>query len=307
MMSGQGLCWKFSLLALMMGFSQWAAADETTYQLVYRFQTGQFFHYDVDDLAEMLMQHGENHSTSVQQTQMLKSFRVVTVDENGGATIEPIVEIVRMASKSGDRAKVIYDSEKDPNPPQEFEKIAGTIGRPLARFHFAANGRLLKVTMLATDVPKSFTDAAQKVDPTINFLVVLPEQPVKIGDKWTEKYETQVFVGSGLTQPIKLIRGFELVKVTEQIATIRVRTSLLTPVNDPEILRQLVQQTPAGTIEFDMQQGRVLNRTLQIDEKVISAFGPQTLLQASGKSVEKLLPPNLPPRVSSKPPNPLPK
>ena len=91
------------------------------------------------------------------------------------------------------------------------------------------------------------------------------------------------------------------------VATIRVLNSLLTPMNDPEILRQLVQQTPKGTIEFDMQQGRVLNRTLQIDEKVVGAFGAQTLLQANGECVEKLIPPDSLKRVSSNPPNALPK
>lgn len=292
-----------SLIAVVIGFSQIAVADDTTYRLVYRFQPGQFSHYDVDDRAEMLMQSANNHSKSVQQTQMLKSFRVVTADENGGAILEPIVEIVRMASQAGDRATVIYDSEKDQAPPPEFEKITGTIGRPLARFHVAANGRLLKVTMLVTDLPKSFSDAAQKADPTLNFLVLLPEQPVKIGDKWTEKYDTPVMVGNNLTQPVKLIRGYELAKVENNIATIRVRTTLLTPIEDPEILRQLALQTSYGVIEFDMQIGRVLKKSLKIEDKVVGAFGPQTMLEAQGECTEKLIPPNLLPRVGNNAPN----
>ena len=146
----------------------------------------------------------------------------------------------------------------------------------------------MKVTMLATDVPKNLVDAAQKTDPAMNFLVVFPEQPIKIGEKWTEKSEALVSVGSGLTQPLNLIRQFELTSVTNNIATIQFRTSLLTPMNDPEILRQLVQLTPTGSIEFDVQQGRILSKTLKIDEKVVEAFGKQTLLQARGESKEKL-------------------
>jgi hypothetical protein len=48
-----------------------------------------------------------------------------------------------------------------------------------------------------------------------------------------------------------------------------------------------------------MQQGCVLNRTINIDDKVIGAFGPQTLLQARGESVEKLISTNGSPRLSS--------
>ena len=80
-------------------------------------------------------------------------------------------------------------------------------------------------------------------------------------------------------------------KVEDEIATIRFRTSARTPVNDPDILRQIVQQTPSGLIEFDIKNGRMLSRSLKIDEKVVGAFGPQTLLDAQGEMTEKLITP----------------
>ena len=302
-MSAQ-LRWSVGILFVFaVGTSQFAAADETAYQLCYRFQSGQFSHYEFDDRAEMLAQFGENQSKSVQQTQMLRSYRVIAADENGGATIEPVVEIVRMSSQSGEKPVVSYDSSKDQNPPKEFEKVAGTVGRPLARFQVAANGRLLKVSMLATDVPKNLIDAAQKTDPAMNFLIVFPEKPVKIGEKWTEKIDTPVSVGSGLNQTLTMIRSYELAKVTGNTATIQIRTSLFTPSTDPEILRQVVQMMPSGTIEFDLTQGRILSRTMKIDDKVIGAFGNQSLLQAKGETVEKLVQP----QVAANAPNLIPK
>lgn len=279
-------------LCVMAAVSSTSFADQP-YQLRYRFQSGQFTHYEVTDRAEMLTQYAEQQSKSVQQTQMLKSYRVVAVDENGGATIEPIVEITRMASQSGDKPPITYDSVKDKLPPKEFEMIAGTIGRPLARFQLSATGKLMKVTMLSTDVPKSLADAASKTDPLMNFLTILPEKPVKIGDKWSESYEVQVGVGNGLSQSIKMMKSYELSSVEGNIANITFRTGLITPVSDPEILRQLVQLTPTGTVEFDIQQGQLLSRKLKIDERVVDAFGSKSLLQAEGESVEKLVPPQL--------------
>lgn len=286
------------IVASIGSYPIWAEED-TTYQLIYRFKGGQFLHYELSDRAELTTQTANNQARAIQQTQCLKSFRVVTVDEGGNATIEPVVESVRMASQTGEKAIIGYDSSKDEVIPKGFESLAGTIGRPLARFQVAANGKLLKVTLLVNDVPKKFSEAAEKTDPSINFLVVFPEKALSIGEKWNEKFETQVSVGNNLNQDLGMIRVFELVKVENDIATIRFRTSLRVPMHDPDILRQIVQQTPSGTIEFDLKEGRILNRRLLIDEKVIGAFGAQTLLEAHGEMHEKFVLPKSTPRITS--------
>jgi len=288
-MSVNHLWLNVSLLVVAVGCVQVACADETAYQLAYKFERGQFMHYEVNDHAEITTQLAANQSKSVQQTHLLKSFRIVAVDEQGVAVIEPVIEQARMSSTVGTNQTITFDSAADTTPPKEFEMIASTIGHPLARFHLASNGRLIKVNLIVKDVPKKFSDAAEKTDPTINFLVVFPEKAVKIGEKWSEKYETTVNVSKGLNQPIKLLKAYELVGVTDNVATIKYRTSLLVPIDDPDILRQIATQTPSGTIEFDLKQGRIISRSVLIEEKVIGAFGAQTLLQAMGESTEKLL------------------
>ncbi|HEY0983054.1 DUF6263 family protein [Schlesneria sp.] len=300
-MSNQRLRMYLSLLGFAFGLSGVAAADETTFQLVYHFKPGQFFHYEQSDRAELTTQSGSNQALAIQQTQTFRSFRVISVDDDGSAVIEPVVESVRMASQTGESGVVGYDSTKDEVIPKGFESLAGTVGRPLARFQVSANGRLNKVTLLVNDVPKKFAEAAEKTDPAINCLVVFPEKAVKIGEKWSEKSDTPVSVGNNLTQDLGLIRVYELAKVENDIATIRFRTSLRVPMHDPDILRQIVQQTPSGTIEFDLKEGKILSRSLKIDEKVIGAFGPQTLLQAQGEMLEKLVPARTPAKVGAKP------
>lgn len=270
---------------------------ESPYRLAYRFQAGEFLHYEMEDRAEVVTQNGGTkdkfgqplESKSIQQTQLLKSYRVVTVDEDGEAVLEPIIEKVRMSSQSGNNPLISFDSTKDESPPKEFEKIAGTIGRALSRFTVSASGKLLKVKMLVDDVPKSFSDAAEKADPAINFLIVFPEKAINVGDKWSEKYNTSVSIATGLNRTVPLIRNYELVKVEDHVATIRYRTSLLAAIHDPEILTQLVQQTPRGAVEFDLNEGKIIHRSLEINNKVHEAFGPQTLLQARGESVERLV------------------
>jgi hypothetical protein len=289
------LLWLAVTLIISTTFDPLASrADDATYLLVYKFNSGQFLHYELSDRAELTTQTANNLTRAIQETQCLKSYRIVSVDESGNATLEPVVEHVRMASTTGEKAIVGYDSTKDEVVPRGFENLAGTIGRPLARFQFAPNGRLIKVTLLVDDVPKSFSEAAERTDPAINFLVVFPEQAVKVGEKWSEKFDTKVTVasvGSQVQRELGLIRVFELVKVEDEIATIQFRTSPRIPINEPDILRQIVQQTPSGTIEFDLKNGRLLLRSLKIDEKVIGAFGAQTLLDAQGAMTERLITP----------------
>lgn len=281
----------WSLIAALIAVNSLHADDAATYELRYRYAAGQFLHYEVSDRAELTTQTANNLSKAIQQTQCLKTYRVLSTDEDGGATLEPVIESVRMSSQTGDKPAIGYDSSKDQAVPQGFESLAGTIGRPLARFQFTAHGKMVKVTLLVKDVPKKFSDAAQKTDPSINFLVTFPDKPIKVGEKWSEKLETQASVGNNLFQTLPLIRVYELAKVENDIATVKFRTSLRSPTQDPEILRQVAQQTPSGTIEFDLKEGRLITRSLLIDEKVIGAFGSQTMLQAQGEMFEKLTPP----------------
>ena len=296
-----------AVLFLVVTATESAAADEVTYKLAYRFQPGQFLHYQVLDKVLLTTQLENNQVKAANQTACFRSYRVVSVDDENGTTIEPIIEQVRMASQFGDNVQVSYDSLKDEAPPKEFESVAGTIGRPLARFQLAPNGRLLKVTMLVSDAPKKLTESAKKTDPTINILTVFPDHPLKIGEKWTEKYEIPVVVGNGLTQNIQMIRSFELEKVVDSVATIQFRTSALSPQSDTEVLRKLIQEMPTGTVEFDIKQGLMLSRKLHYDEKVLNAFGAKTMMQAQGESTETML--TIPPktRITNNGPAVLPK
>jgi hypothetical protein len=103
--------------------------------------------------------------------------------------------------------------------------------------------------------------------------------------------EVPVTVGSGgLTQLVKVQRVFTLTRVTGQKATISLKSVILTPVNDPQIEAQLVQRTPTGTLEFDLQQGLFLSQELTAEKSVLNAFGGQSALQATSITQERLIP-----------------
>ncbi len=222
-----------------------------------------------------------------------------------------------------------FDSEKDKVAPAEFQRHKETVGKPMARFKYAPNGELLAVRIIdadlakanaaanaqskdpdppqskaagtpksnATEVPESIVSAtskpneaaAAKPDQKLSFLIPLPKEPITVGHRWKQKYDEPVNVGQGLRQQIPMLRQFELTSISDGIATIKFRTSILALLNDPKIQGQLAQQTPSGTIEFDIERGLIRSRKSVTNEAVVNAFGPQSLLQVVGESAEKMI------------------
>ncbi len=74
------------------------------------------------------------------------------------------------------------------------------------------------------------------------------------------------------------------------MATISVDTEVLTPVNDPKIQAQLVQQLTSGEIKFDVDAGRPLARRIDWDETVVGFNGADSMMKYLARFTEELLP-----------------
>ena len=275
------------------------AGQGTPYRLVYKFTTGQFAHFESTTNSTFITRFpsqdpNQNKNTEVilqqkatNQTQTWKQFRVLSVDEDGLATLEPIITRVKM-SAAIDNIAANYDSAVDQDPSPQFAPVAQSIGKPLARVVFGPNGELVKMTMLQ-GAPNKLAEPAAKADPVLNFLVVLPKEPVGVGAIWRDRFQVPVTVGNGLNQLVSLQRQYTLTKVDGSIATIASRTSILTPISDPLLEAQLMQRTTTGTIEFDLERGLVVSQSASVDQQVVGAAGPKTVVHATSNSRERLL------------------
>ncbi len=265
------------------------AAEDGAYLLRYKFQPGQFVYYEVENAMKIVTQFDTAKEEVANNSQAWKQLRVVAVDEAGNAVLEPMVERVKMSAIKDAEDPVNYDSISEEDPPFQFRDVKKTVGRVIARVNVAANGELQQVTPLIDD-NEPLKDAARKKDPRLNFLIVMPATPVKIGDTWKDRFSSDVTVDKGLRKEVVMQRTYQLAEVKGQIAVIRLKTTTITPVNDPQIEVQLIQSKPSGIIEFDMQQGMILSQTTVVDETVFGPFGPKSSMSAVTKSVEKLLP-----------------
>ncbi len=70
------------------------------------------------------------------------------------------------------------------------------------------------------------------------------------------------------------------------MATISIRSEPLTPISEPEIESQVLQQLSNGTIRFDVDAGRLISKELQWDESVVGFSGSGSLMEYSARYSE---------------------
>lgn len=275
-----------------------------THRLVYRFRPGQELRYESDLRSSMEVRKGEAIQIVENRSVTTKRVRVVSVEEDGSALLEPVIERVRMMVQFDDAPPARFDSDSSDTPPRQFQEVRKKVGRRTARLRIAPHGELLEVTRFdddgkpaetKPDQPESESeppaDAADRPDfqADDNILALLPRQPVAIGHVWKERFDVKVRVDRTIERTATLQRQFELKKVEGHLATIGVKIAIITPIADPAILAQLIQRTPSGTIEFDIERGEIVGRTMRQDQTIYGAIGPTSTLRAASKLVERRL------------------
>lgn len=264
--------------------------DKSRYLLAYQFKPTQRVFYDVVQNTEITTQRDNIVEKVTNSSKARKHYRVVTIVKGTHGILEPVIDNVEMSAQFGDNDPIRYDSKLGNVPPKEFASIHKTIGKPRTRFEFAANGELIETIPLKTAVEADRSSAA-KNDPGQNFLIVFPDQPIGIGHTWSDKIQVKVSVSKTLRRRMTLVREYKLESVKQGKAVISLRTLVLERVDDPMIRAQLIQLEPKGTIEFDLEQGLIVKRTLDTDGMVIGIYGNNSSMSAVGHMVERLVSP----------------
>jgi len=265
--------------------------------LRYQFQVNQSVRYRVKSSTVIKMVKGPAKGEARNESVTRKHFTVIAVDKNGNAILEPVIDAVKMSAQYDDRPKTTYDSSSGEDPPKLFAGVAKTVGKPLVRLKVASTGRLIEAVSLISKedqkkVVKNAGPARPANDPSKNFLVVFPEQPVQVGDSWSNddlKVSLQVSTSPRLWQNFVILRNYRLVSVKGGKATIELSMAPRKPINRAELKVQLVQRLLSGTIVFDIKQGRILSRHLTGDNKVVGFGGARSLLHVKTDRRERII------------------
>ncbi len=256
------------------------------YQLVYKFQAGQSVHYDVTQSTTRRSMQATQAQLIHDRVHEKKHILVVEVGDDGTFVLKTVFDRVQMTADFGAK-KVQFDSDLPASQdPPGFTHFRESISHPGFHVRFAPNGRLIAVRRLATSGPAAARAAGKNNDGS-SFLVVFPERALHIDDSWREEYHVTLPLTSTMKRKIEILRTYRLRAVKDGIATITYASSFKTPVRNPEILARLLQSTPSGTIEFDIDAGHIVSRTSRVDETVLNPNGPQSMLHTVSSRVEK--------------------
>jgi hypothetical protein len=276
--------WRWLLAVAVAGPLAAGAAETATaprqVTLEYRFQPHEKLDMEVAHRALTETTVGATSQATETATDSRKTWTVVGVDDAGHATLEHSVDDVTMTSRVSDRGEVRWSSSgTDPAPPG-YEQVKANLGVPLSRLVVDRSGRVLQRHDLRPCPPSNTGDLV---------VVPLPEDPVAEGAEWTVPQEVVVEVPGGQRKAVRTRLRYRLVAVRDGMATIRVDTTVLTPIDDPRLESRLLERIWDGTIEFDVDRGRVLRRSTGIDRRVVGFEGPESSVRYKASLEERLL------------------
>jgi hypothetical protein len=272
-----------------------SAPEQALYRLEYKLRAGQAVHYDMAYKSTVTTLKDQFQETTQNESSTRMHFHVTSVTADGTAELESFIDHVKTSYRFGEGKPVSFDSQKDAVPPRGFEEIQNSIGRPLARLKVEKSGKLVSAVSLRDNASNEKNDVSD--DPARNFLVALPAEPVAVGAAWTQEMSVKVRISRNLTNKVTLLRKYQLASVENHLATIRVKTDVLTPVDDPQILMQLIQRTPEGTILLDLNQGLIMSRVSATNKTEVGVVG-RSSMRAVSTLRETLVPA---PTVAAKP------
>lgn len=253
-------------------------AVEPEYRLQYKFQPDEMIRWKVTHLGTTETTIQGNTQSSKSRSVSTKQWRVTNVDDQGNFTFTHSVSDVEMWQKLSDRPEVSYNSRTDKRVPPEYEHVASTLGQTLATVTVSPDGQIVKRDSDSPALNLGLGD----------IIMLLPPKPVKPGSRWHEPSEIQVRLSDGMVKRIKIRKTYTLEKVQTGVATISVQTQVLTPVEDPKVESQMVQQLTNGSLRFDIDAGRLMSKQMDWDESVVGFNGADSQLKYLARITEEL-------------------
>ena len=127
----------------------------------------------------------------------------------------------------------------------------------------------------------------------------LPAEPVGVGATWEVPREMRIDRKDGSSRLIKFRELFKLEKVSAGVATVDVRSEPLSAIADPAEEAQVMQQLSNGTIQFDIDAGRMISKELAWDHQVVAFSGPGSVLEYSARLEDHVVSAKVEPRTAA--------
>ena len=246
----------------------------------YRFSPEESIRYQVTHVAKTKTRIRGAEEVSHVHTVSEKLWEVRDVKENGAITFVHSVQSVEMMQKAGEADEIRWDSRSGQEPPLIFESVAKQLQTPLSTVTINPRGQETgRETHAGTEAQLGMG----------GLTLPLPEEAIAVGYSWSVPRDIKARAENGEIKVVKARDTYTLEKVQTGVATLKIRSEILTPVEEASIKAQIVQQLSNGSVRFDIDAGRVLSKQLDWDETVVGFQGHNSLMEYRSRVTEQLI------------------
>ena len=274
-------------LAALLIYAGSISAEDTTSPsknvqiLRYKFRQGETISVRVSHraLTETTINGTTQHVETA--TDSTKSWKITHVDNDGNATLEHLIDHVKMMSRTSEMETVRWDSDGSKAPPDGYGGVKLSLGKPLSELTIDSCGRVINRKDFFLSPPSNTGDL---------MVVPLPDEPVAIGTTWTVPDTIVVNIPGSTGKSVRTRLRYQVTKLKKDRATIKVDTTVLTPVHDPQTESRLLERIWSGEIIFSIDHGRIISRSVNVDRRVIGFHGPASSIRYKASREEELAP-----------------
>jgi hypothetical protein len=244
----------------------------------YKFTPGLVIQSQVTHLAKTNTKVNETEQASNSRTVSNKTWSVVE-SKNGEMTFEYRILDIDMSQANGSDKELRYSSKSGETAVPQFQGAADSVGKVISTVTIDEQGMILARSDDTNPPNLGMGDITLPV----------PAEPIGIGSTWEIPRELRIKRDDGSFKMVRFRELFRLDKISAGVATVAVRSEMLTAVTDPKEEAQVLQQLSNGTIKFDLDAGRMISKELAWDKTVVGFAGDGSVMDYSARLEEEVV------------------
>jgi len=246
--------------------------------LRYNLEPGLVISSEVTHLAKTDTKVDSSEQNSHSRTVSQKTWEVTRV-ENGEMTFEYKILEIDMSQRIGADMEIRYSSKNGDEPARQFQAAADSVGKVISTVTIDEQGMIVARSDENNPPNLGMGDITLPV----------PKKPIAVGATWEVPRELRIRREDNTVKKVRFRELFRLDKVSAGVATVAVRSEMLTPITEPQEEAQVLQQLSNGTIKFDVDAGRMISKELGWDKVVVGFSGAGSVMDYSARLEEQVI------------------
>ncbi len=247
------------------------------YSFRYKLQPGMVISSEVTHLAKTDTKIDSAEQNSHSRTVSQKTWEVTHV-EKGEMTFEYKILEIDMSQRIGTDTEIRFSSKSGDEPARQFKAAADSVGKVISTVTIDEQGMIVARSDDTNPPNLGMGDITLPV----------PKMPIAVGATWEVPRELRIRREDGSVKTVRFRELFRFDKVSAGVATIAVRSEMLTAISEPKEEAQVLQQLSNGTIQFDIDAGRMISKELAWDKVVVGFSGAGSVMDYSARLEEQV-------------------